>query len=272
MLGRGSRSPSRPDSSSSSSGSTSGSSPGRTPDPRPNVLAGQVAPNALSTRGARQAANQSSIGGTRTPLISPNRTATAAAIAPAAASGTVAPRARTPRPFSIWTLVVAGFIVINLARGFLAAGSPDPTEPPPTTAPHTAQPGSSGAGGAIAGIIEFGTLQHDDCSLEITANAFDVGADVLWWAHFTRLVAAKATVEWSIEHDGAVLDSGTGPGDTPSGPWDSICSSFPVRYFAAGDYTMEIWTSGHGELLSKGTYTLRTATPTSGASSPSATA
>jgi hypothetical protein len=275
MLGRRPRANSLSDS--------SGSSSGRTTDPRPNVLTGQVAPNALSTRGGRPAANQSSGAGARTPVMSPSRPAPPApnrtAAAPAAASATAPSalpgslaqtRPRTRRPFSLWTVLVVGFIVINLARGFLAAGSPDATESPPTAAPRTAQPASSGPSGATAGVIEFGTVQHDDCSLEISANAFATGAHVLWWAHFKHLIAAKASVEWSIEHDGSVLESGTGPADTAPGPWGSICSSFPFRYFAAGDYTMEIWTAGHGELLSKGSYTLHAPGSTSGGPSPSA--
>jgi hypothetical protein len=168
----------------------------------------------------------------------------------------VPPRARTRRPFSIWSLVVVGFIVINLARGFLAAGSPDPTEPPPTTV-STGEPAPTVAGApGSAGLVEFGTEQNDDCTFPETFTAFDVGAAIFWSAQFKHSIAAKVQVEWSIAHDGAVLDSGTGPADTPPGAWDSICSGDPLRYFAVGEYTLEIWTAGHHELLSTGTYTL----------------
>jgi hypothetical protein len=160
--------------------------------------------------------------------------------------------------------VVVGFIVINLARGFLAAGSPDSTEPPPTPV-STGEPAPSVGGGASAGLVEFGSEQNDDCSFPETSTEFDIGTGIFWSAQFKHSIAAKARVEWSITHDGAVLDSGTGPADIPPGAWDSICSGDPLRYFAVGDYTLEVWTSGHGELLSTGTYTLSAveATPAS---------
>ena len=211
---------------------------------RPNELNGQVEPNTLSGGADRRAS-----GPPPAPPMAPRPSTTGGATL----NGQ---RSAGRRPFSLWTLVVIAFIGFNLVRGFLAASNDTPDA---TTAPRAsvivAQPTRT-ADIAGTGTIEFGTGQGSDCTMSGTAESFQLGDGVYWYAHFTHLVAASARIEWSLDHAGAELESGDGPGDNPTEPWDGICGDQPLRYFEVGTYTVEVWTADRSEELATGTYTL----------------
>jgi hypothetical protein len=149
-------------------------------------------------------------------------------------------------------------IGINVIRGIdNAGGSPaDTTGPEPTVA----------AGGPAAtivpdhptsGVVEFGTAQNANCTLQNTTDGFFEGARVFWFAVFTRGLGPTATVRWSLTHAGQVLDEGTGPASAPPGPWDTLCGTEPETFSEVGAYTLQVRTADDSEVLSTGTYTIQ---------------
>jgi hypothetical protein len=107
------------------------------------------------------------------------------------------------------------------------------------------------------GSVEFGTTQLDGCELSGTAETFSAGTDVYWWAHFAEPLEADARVKWVLLRSGVRLESNSGPGDDPTGPWDGLCGNDPLTYPEAGSYTLEVWTGDNRSRLAVGTYTLK---------------
>jgi len=235
---------------------------------RPNELGGQVRPNTLSTLGGRQASLSPA-------PVSPGWKSPAQTFP--TARGT--PKPAIARPARLWSLIVFTVIAFNVLRavtnGLGSSGTSGPTTAPFTAAPVAtarAQP-TGGIVDPVAGTIEFGVSQRDDCSMSVTGMQFEAGQPIFWWAHFRRPLGPSDRISWSLEHDGAVLDSGDGPVAAPTGTWDSICNTEPVRYFAAGEYTLVVQAdSASTETLAKGSYTLLDASPTGSPRSSASTA
>jgi hypothetical protein len=229
-------------------------------DPRPNDLYGQVQPNTLSEPGRTPVANApGSSAGWQTPRPSPGPAPTpgvARTSAPSSAS-----TARTVRrPFSLWTLIVIGFIVINLIRGFLAAGggaAPVATDQPVATTAAR----SSIDPNVTPGAIDFGTAANDDCTVVGARTVFAPGTRIWWYAHLGTVLPGSARIVTKLTYGGSVLESLTGPDQSSFGGWDTLCTGEPIRYFGIGTYRLEVWDSSEQVLLAAGEYELVAETP-----------
>jgi hypothetical protein len=213
--------------------------------PRPNELSGEVAPNTLSGTG----------GGARQPTPP---VATGMPTGPQTPAPVAGPR-RARRPFSVWTLVVIGFLVFNVVRGFLA-GAGSGTTPVQTTAPRAT---ATAAGGepstdpnVTAGLVDFATEAESDCSVANPATVFPPGTQVWWEAHLGTFMAGDASVVTKLIHDGEVLERATGPDADSSEPWNILCASEPIRYFGLGTYRFEVWDAAERVLLAVGEFEL----------------
>lgn len=228
--------------------------------PRPNELSGQVDPNTLSAMGGRPPT-----AGSGTPIPTTSNRGPASNVTPAPGQPpTATHEAARPvrRPFSLWTVVVLAFIGINVARGFLPGGAtPSPRATVPAVVGPVSTAGAAAAGPTIdpnvtAGVVDFGTGVGSNCEVTGAGTSFAAGTKVWWYAHLGTDLPGSAQVVVKVEHDSAVLDRETGPGDPSDQNWNGLCAGDPLTYFGAGLYRLDVWDSSERILLSSGEYTL----------------
>lgn len=251
---------------------------------RPNQLTGQVAPNTLRNPGPR-VSGRTVAPGVANELSSEPTVALAAPTQPGgapaqAASGNAwatSQRRSATRPgnrlSTIWTLLVFGFIAFNLISRFISSGGLDSfgfdsptTAPGPTVhavapVPTSATPGFVIDPSLKPGIVVFGTGHGSNCSVSGTGTSFPLATSVWWSAVLGVSLPKDSRVVWLVTHDGVLVTTEDGPGDTPAGSWDKLCGNDPIAAEGPGTYAVVVKDSTQRIVLSIGEYTLFEANP-----------
>jgi len=167
-------------------------------------------------------------------------------------------RARPGPRINLSTVVTAAFfLLIILGRVVGELGSSSPTPRPTSPGQAGAEPSSYAPSGGVI----FGRASNGRCGVTEPATDFAAGDDVWWTATLPVALEPGQKVRWRVLLMAAVEVERVGPGDTPTGTWDTLCGSEPLAFDDLGSYVLEVWGSDDERLLAMGRFTLRVTKP-----------